>query len=98
VSDDDVARLGEEADRVVRLVGKRSYMRMADGHCIALEIRPRTDGGGPEFFCSLYDRRPQVCRDLRRGSKECFGELATKAHRVAADTASISRPLRRAAR
>ena len=32
-----------------------------------------------EFFCTIYERRPQVCRDLARGSPECDGERALKA-------------------
>ena len=81
VTGDDWARLGEAAGRLAHFSGHRAYMRMADGHCAALEIR-RTPNGAPEFFCTLYDRRPQVCRDLVRGSPQCQGELAAKRDRV----------------
>ena len=89
VRGDDWSRLGDEADELARFIGNRAYMRMEDGHCIALVIRPRADGGGPEFYCSIYDQRPEVCRDLGRGSLECQGELTTKAQRVADATAPM---------
>lgn len=58
-------------------------MRMVDGHCASLEIRPLPNGAR-EFFCRVYDRRPQICRDLGRGTPQCLGELEAKAERVAA--------------
>ena len=82
VSGDDWTRLGDDAERVARFVGQRAYMRMEDGHCIALQITTKR-GQPPVFFCEIYEKRPQICRDLRRGSPECQGELTTKAHRVA---------------
>ncbi len=82
VSGADWTRLGAEAEAVARFVGQRAYMRMEDGHCIALHITTHR-GRPPVFFCSLYAKRPQICRDLRRGSPECEGELTTKARRVA---------------
>jgi hypothetical protein len=75
VTGDDWARLGPEAGRVAHFLGHRAYMKMADGHCAALEIR-RDAAGRAEFFCTLYARRPQICRDLARGSPECAGERA----------------------
>lgn len=82
VSGADWSRLGGEADRVAHFFGQRAYMRMEDDHCIALQIT--AEPGQPAvFFCSIYEQRPQVCRDLRRSSMECEGELSTKAHRVA---------------
>lgn len=78
----DWERLGFDADRVARFIGHRAYMRMSEGRCAALDVRVETDGTR-EFFCTVYERRPQVCRDLERGSPECAGELATKAARVA---------------
>ena len=95
VSGDDWARLGVEAERVAHFIGNRAYMRMkagaaggADGAgcCAALDVRETAEGaGGREFFCTVYERRPQVCRDLARGSPECAGELAAKAERVDRD-------------
>jgi Fe-S-cluster containining protein len=45
--------------------------------CIALAIDAETG----TFACSIYETRPQVCRDLERGSAACRGELATKSER-----------------
>lgn len=85
VSGDDWSRLGEDAERLAHFIGHRAYMRMADGRCAALETRTAegVDGaaGAREFFCTIYERRPQVCRDLARGSPECAGEIALKGGR-----------------
>jgi uncharacterized protein len=45
--------------------------------CIALTIDPTTNA----FACSIYETRPQVCRELERASGACRGELATKGDR-----------------
>jgi len=74
---DDWTRFGGEAPRLAQFIGHRAYMRMRDGHCAALERRVAGDGGS-DFFCTIYERRPQACRDLDRGSPQCQGELATK--------------------
>lgn len=80
---DDWARLGAEAERVAHFIGNRAYMRMSEsGHCAALEVRSTPDGTR-EFFCTIYEKRPQICRDLARGSPECEGELQSKSGRVA---------------
>lgn len=73
----DHARLGERAQELVRFEGIHAYMRMADGHCGALEIDPLSG----RFSCSAYETRPDVCRDLARGSGACRGELEAKAQR-----------------
>ncbi len=46
------------------------------GHCAALV--PAADG---TFLCSVYERRPQVCRDLENASAQCEGERITKGGR-----------------
>ena len=76
---DDWARLGEDADRLAHFIGHRAFMRMKDGHCAALEVRATVDGA-KEFFCTVYERRPEICRDLGRGSPECEAELELKSH------------------
>ena len=83
VSGDDWKRLGEAAETVAHFIGNRAYMKMTGQHCAALAIR-EIPGAGSEFFCTIYERRPQVCRDLARGSAECEGERAAKAARVLA--------------
>jgi len=84
VSEADWARLGPDADRVARHVGRQAFMRMEDGHCAALHVTTRRSAP-PVFFCTLYDRRPQVCRHLARGSAACQTELRNKAARVAVE-------------
>jgi hypothetical protein len=81
VSGADWARLGDAAERVAHFIGNRAYLKMHDGHCAALEIRTGA-GGSREYFCTVYDRRPQICHDLDRGSPQCEGELALKADRA----------------
>jgi uncharacterized protein len=77
VTGHDHARLAERAEELVWFDGNRAYMRMTDGHCGALRIEPASG----RFFCSTYETRPAVCRDLERGSGACRGELDTKAER-----------------
>jgi hypothetical protein len=48
------------------------YMLMADGHCATLIVV------GAAFVCSIYDRRPDVCRELDRGSAACREERELK--------------------
>lgn len=79
----DWTRLGGDADRLAQFIGNRAFMRMSDGHCGALAITRRPDG--TRFFaCTIYERRPEICRYLERGSPECLADLETKAAAVAA--------------
>jgi len=57
-------------------------MKMAEGHCAALAVREGS--GRREYYCTIYEQRPQVCRDLARGSPQCEAELEQKAARPAA--------------
>ena len=57
-------------------------MRMEAAHCQALQTTPPR-GQPPVFFCAIYAKRPQVCRDLARGKAACQTELNAKAARVA---------------
>jgi uncharacterized protein len=75
VSGEDYARLEEQAEWLTHFDGAHAYMRMVDGHCIALRER---DG---HWACTAYEIRPNTCRDLTRGSPECLGELAEKRER-----------------
>jgi Fe-S-cluster containining protein len=77
VTGDDYSRLAERAEDLVWFDGTRAYMRMIDGHCAALRI----ETGSGRFVCTAYAVRPQICRDLERGSSACQGELATKSER-----------------
>jgi Fe-S-cluster containining protein len=69
--------LGDDAAQLAQFIGNRAFMRMAHGHCIALNVRPSTSGES-EYFCTIYERRPQICRDLARGSMECSAERALR--------------------
>lgn len=73
VTGDDHARLGDAAERLTVFIDNRCYMRMQDGHCAALSVR--ADGS---FVCSVYEARPDVCRELERGSPACEAELLQK--------------------
>lgn len=68
VRGDDYERLGDAAESLVRWFANEAYMRMVDGRCAALAVR------GGKFACSVYDARPQICRDLARGSPACEAE------------------------
>jgi len=78
VTGGDWTRLGEAADRLAHFIGNRAYMRMENGRCIAL-VSESAGGGADTHVCSIYEYRPQVCRDLQRGSPECEAELVRKA-------------------
>ena len=77
VTGHDHGRLAERADELVWFDGNRAYMRMTDGHCGALRLEPES----ARFFCSVYATRPDVCRELERGSGACRGELESKGER-----------------
>lgn len=69
----DQERLGSDAERLTHWIDGRRYMRLESGHCAALDVQ--ADG---QFLCSIYERRPDVCRWLERGSGTCRGDIATK--------------------
>lgn len=78
----DWTRLGDDADRLAHFIGNRAFMKMSDGHCGALAITKRANGTR-WFACTIYDRRPEICRYLERGSPECLADLEEKAEKVA---------------
>lgn len=80
VTGDDWARMGDETGRYAHFIGHRAYMKMTDGHCAALEVR-NSSSNGREYFCRLYDRRPQICRELKRGASQCEAERVLKGDR-----------------
>ncbi len=73
----DHERLGDEGEQWIRFDGIRAYMRMTDGHCSALS----SESSSGRLVCLTYATRPQVCRDLERGSGACQGELDQKSER-----------------
>lgn len=76
---DDYERLGEAAEGLVNFLGNRAYMRLADGHCAALRVE--LEG---RFVCTVYETRPDACRELERESPHCAGERHAKHGRAAA--------------
>jgi Fe-S-cluster containining protein len=79
VTGDDYERLGPAAEDLVHWAGTRAYMRLAAGHCAALRIEL-----AGRFVCTVYEARPDACRELERESPQCAGELYTKAGRASA--------------
>ena len=84
VSGDDYARLGDRAEELTVFLGNRAYLRMVEGRCAALRVEPQAR----RFVCTIYEARPQTCRELARGSPQCLGEIATKGERPALACAS----------
>jgi Fe-S-cluster containining protein len=74
VTGDDYARLGDDAETLVRFIEHRAYLELEDGHCAALSI----DLLLGRFVCTVYEKRPSICRQLGRGSAECRGERHLK--------------------
>lgn len=77
VSGDDWSRLGSEAEQWTHWRGNQAFMRMTDGHCVALGIAESAKEG-PRFICHIYDRPPQTCRDLTRGSPQCEADRSMR--------------------
>jgi Fe-S-cluster containining protein len=72
VTGDDYARLGDDAERLTTWEQNRVFMRMTEGRCAALAI------DADRALCSIYERRPSVCRELERGSPACEAEILRK--------------------
>ena len=79
VTGDDHARMGELAEEFTFFHGNRCYVRVDEirGHCSAL----RVDTERARFVCSIYEVRPQVCRDLAREGPACAAERHEKSTR-----------------
>ena len=54
---------------VVEHSGVRCLEQHGDGDCMALDLATR--------LCTIYERRPQVCRQFERGSGLCRTVLGT---------------------
>lgn len=73
VTGDDHARLTpDEQARLTVWIGNRVFLRMQDGHCAALVAQ------SGDWACSIYERRPQLCRDLARGGPACEHEVGVR--------------------
>lgn len=82
VTGDDYERLGDAAEDLVHFIGNQAFMRIegteGSRRCAALVVDPKAG----TFHCSIYERRPEVCRELERGSGACAGERETKLGRT----------------
>ena len=50
--------------------GGRTMARLEDGWCAALDRNTMT--------CTIYDKRPKICRELEMGGYECIAIRADK--------------------
>ncbi len=73
----DYERLGDDAEALTHFIDNRAFMRLEEGHCIALRYHAESS----QFLCSIYENRPDVCRALERGSGQCAAERAEKGER-----------------
>jgi Fe-S-cluster containining protein len=89
VTGEDWTRLGNDAELWAHFIGHRAYLRMKNGHCAALEKRLAAQGAC-EFFCTIYERRPAICRDLERGSPSCEAEQIRKSPRILGECPQIA--------
>ena len=67
LNEEDVERLGTLD--VIEMHEGRPHMGSRNGKCIALD---ETNGLSQ---CSIYDERPELCRDFHQGSSECRSVL-----------------------
>ncbi len=74
----DWARMDASARRLTNHIDGHRYMRVADGHCSALEANSATG----TFRCSIHPSRPDVCRAMRQGSNECRRQARDKGPRA----------------
>jgi len=72
VTGEDWTRLADDADALTKWTESHAFMRMREGRCIALAIE------GARARCTIYERRPEVCRALERGGAACEAERETK--------------------
>jgi Fe-S-cluster containining protein len=77
VTGNDYARLGADAVAYVHFIENRAFMLMTEGHCAALKYESES----LQFVCQVYEDRPEVCRELERGSTACKGEHQAKGER-----------------
>ncbi len=68
----DWDRLADRADELTDWTESHAFMRMERGRCIALA------DDADRLRCTVYERRPDVCRELERGGPACEAERARK--------------------
>ncbi len=73
----DLARMDERARGFTSNEAGQRFMRLEDGRCSALQL----DVEQRRFTCRIYEARPDVCRQLERGSGACGEQWQDKAGR-----------------
>jgi Fe-S-cluster containining protein len=71
----DQERLGASLHRVAVARDGRLFLRMLEGRCASLRVTQTSSAevtGARSFTCAIYDRRPDACRALARGSRACI--------------------------
>lgn len=66
ITDTEVPDIYIESDKW----GARTMARLEDGWCAALDRNTMT--------CTIYEKRPLICRELEMGGAECISVRATK--------------------
>ncbi len=82
VTGDDWSRLGADADVLTHWIENRAYMRVEAQRCVALAV------DGESVRCTIYARRPEICRALDRGGPACAAERLLKTSLLNPRTAS----------
>lgn len=77
VTGNDYARLGADAATYVHFIENRAFMLLTEGHCAALKFELES----MQFVCQVYERQPEVCRELERGSTTCKAVRQAKGER-----------------
>lgn len=77
VFDGDWDRMDTRAQSFTSRLDNRRFMRIDDGRCAALLV----DVERGTFACGIYEKRPDVCRSLDRGTSICVDERRAKAGR-----------------
>jgi Fe-S-cluster containining protein len=73
----DQEHLGARLEELTHEEAGQRYMRMHEGYCLAL------DRSGGASQCSIYDQRPELCREFHQGSSECRSVLLSIRRRKA---------------
>ena len=66
----DLVRMTDATQRRFVLGERARSMRMARGHCAALRVG-RGPGGSAQHLCQIYPERPEACRSIEPGNREC---------------------------
>jgi hypothetical protein len=82
VTGEDWGRLGDDADALTHWIENRAFMRVEAERCVALAV------DGESVRCTIYARRPEICRALERGGPACAAERFLKTSALTRRTAS----------